>query len=277
MHNDYDRIATAIEFLESNVSRQPPLADVAAHVGLSESQLQRVFTRWAGISPKRFLQHLTAGRAERLLHDGRPVLAAAYEAGLSAPSRLYDLMINATAVTPGEHREHGAGLVIRHAVHESPFGPAFIAVTDRGICQLGFVVDDSGEAELETLRARWRNARVEESTAATRPFIDRIFNGMTDELPIPIHLKGTNFQLQVWNALLRIPTGSVSTYDGVAREIGSPTAHRAVGTAIGRNPVALLIPCHRVIRKNGDIGDYHWGATRKRAILAWESAQRESA
>jgi AraC family transcriptional regulator of adaptative response/methylated-DNA-[protein]-cysteine methyltransferase len=277
MQNDYDRIATAIEFLEKNVSRQPPLADVAAHVGLSESQLQRVFTRWAGISPKRFLQHLTADRAQQLLYDGRPVLAAAYEAGLSAPSRLYDLMINATAITPGEHRERGAGLFIRHAVHESPFGPAFIAVTDRGICQLGFIVEGSDKTELETLKRRWPNARIEESMDATRPFIDRIFNGMSDETPIPVHLKGTNFQLQVWNALLRIPSGAVTTYDTIARDIGSPTAHRAVGSAIGRNPVALLIPCHRVIRKSGDVGDYHWGSTRKRAILAWEAAHREIA
>jgi AraC family transcriptional regulator of adaptative response/methylated-DNA-[protein]-cysteine methyltransferase len=277
MQNDYDRIARAIEFIRTNVPVQPSLADVAAHVALSESQLQRVFTRWAGISPKRFLQYLTADHAERLLREGRPVLDAAYAAGLSAPSRLHDLMINATATTPGEHRQLGDGLLIRYGVHDTMFGQAFIAVTDRGICQLGFCANtDDASTELASLRQRWPRAEILEATDATAPFADAI-RRHDAATPLALHLKGTNFQLQVWQALLRVPLGSVTTYDAIAKEIGAPTAHRAVGTAIGRNPIAMLIPCHRVIRKSGAVGDYHWGSTRKQALLAWESAQCLSA
>jgi AraC family transcriptional regulator of adaptative response/methylated-DNA-[protein]-cysteine methyltransferase len=278
MHNDYDRIAKAIEYLRAHAAGQPTLGDVATHIGMSESQMQRVFTRWAGISPKRFLQYLTAGHAERLLREGRPVLAAAYEAGLSAPSRLHDLMINATAVTPGGHRDFGAGIVIRHGTHETPFGSAFLAVTDRGICQLGFLHDGHDDiAELETLRKRWPRATIVHSQADTAMFAHAVFSAINAAAPIPLHLKGTNFQLKVWEALLRVPYGDVTTYDAIARDIGAPTSHRAVGTAIGSNPVAMLIPCHRVIRKSGALGDYHWGDTRKHALLAWETARRESA
>jgi AraC family transcriptional regulator, regulatory protein of adaptative response / methylated-DNA-[protein]-cysteine methyltransferase len=273
MQNDYDRIARAIMFLHEHVSAQPSLADVAAHVGLSESQMQRVFTRWAGISPKRFLQFLTAGHAENLLRNGRPVLEAAYEAGLSAPSRLYDLMISATAATPGDHRALGEGLTIRYGVHDSPFGPAFIAQTDRGICQLGFLGDPGEEHELAGLRSKWPRATLQRNHAATTHIARAVFDN-AENGPIPVHLKGTNFQLQVWHALLRVPPGEVTTYDALAQDIGAPTSHRAVGTAVGRNPVAFLIPCHRVIRKTGAIGDYHWGgSTRKQALLAWEAAQ----
>ena len=289
MQNDYHRIARAIEYLQNAAADQPSLGDVARHVGLSESQLQRVFTRWAGISPKRFLQFLTAGHAERLLREGRPVLDAAYAAGLSAPSRLHDLMINATATTPGEHRAFGEGVQIRYGVHGTPFGSAFIAVTDRGICQMGFIgSDESSEssdvgpadeygAELAALRARWPRAEIVHAPSQTARFADAVFGELPAHGPIPLHLKGTNFQLQVWQALLRVPAGDVTTYDAIARDIGSPTAHRAVGSAVGRNPVALLIPCHRVIRKSGALGDYHWGATRKHALLAWESAHLLSA
>jgi AraC family transcriptional regulator of adaptative response/methylated-DNA-[protein]-cysteine methyltransferase len=280
MQNDYDRIASAIEFIQGNAARQPSLSDVASHVGLSESQLQRVFTRWAGISPKRFLQYLTADRAERLLRDGRPVLDAAYEAGLSAPSRLHDLMINATATTPGEHRLLGLRLTIRYGIHDSPFGDAFFAITDRGICQLGFTNERSAAEELAALRQRWPRADIVAAPDETEPYAAAVAASLRSDpsaQAIAVHLKGTNFQLQVWQALLRIPPGTVTTYDAIARDIGAPTAHRAVGAAIGRNPLALLIPCHRVIRKSGVVGEYHWGATRKHALLAWEDAQRRSA
>ncbi len=273
MQNDYDRIARAIEFLTTNAAAQPSLAEVAAHVGLSESQLQRVFTRWAGISPKRFLQFLTAGHAARLLREGRPVLAAAYEAGLSAPSRLHDLMISATATTPGEHRVFGEGVLIRYGVHATPFGAAFLAVTDRGICQLGFTDTGDADNELISLRRRWPRAELRLDPAATAPAAAAIFDSLgSADRAIPLHLKGTNFQLQVWHALLRVPPGAVTTYDSIARDINATSAHRAIGSAVGANPVAFLIPCHRVIRKSGALGGYHWGETRKTALLAWETA-----
>jgi AraC family transcriptional regulator of adaptative response/methylated-DNA-[protein]-cysteine methyltransferase len=271
---DYLRIERAILFLERNFKRQPELADVAAAVGLSEFHFQRLFRRWAGVSPKRFLQFLTATHAGRLLRQEKSVLATAYDAGLSGPGRLHDLMVSVYAATPGEMKSGGASLGIRFGIHESPFGQCLIAATARGITSLAFLQPASRNDAVAELRARWPNATIREDPAATRPLARRIFAETHNGEPITLLLRGTNFQLRVWEALLRIPPGHVSSYEQVARDVGSPAAGRAVGRATGQNPIAWLIPCHRVIRKSGVFGDYHWGATRKTAMLAWEAVRQ---
>ena len=270
MKTDYDVVATAIAYLETHYAEQPELAAVARQVHMSESHFQRVFRRWAGISPKRFVQFLTAEHARRLLSGSASVLDASYQVGLSGGSRLHDLMINVHAATPGEVKNGGAGVEIRYAVHESPFGDAFIATTSRGICALAFVSPDDPDRSLRELAKRWPNAVLREDAAATEAAARSAF-GNTGE--VSLHLKGTNFQIRVWEALLRIPAGRAVTYEDIARDIGRPTAMRAVGAAVGQNPVAFLIPCHRVLRKSGVFGDYHWGPTRKKLILGWESSR----
>lgn len=269
--SDYAVVEQAIVFLESHFAEQPELSDVAAHVHLSEAHFQRTFRRWAGISPKRFLQFLTAEHARRLLAGSASVLQASYAVGLSGGSRLHDLMINVHAATPGEIKTGGAGLEIVYGVHDSPFGTAFVATTARGICALAFVSSDDPEQPLRELRKRWPGAVVRADQDATREAACTAFGGSTNALSL--FLKGTNFQIRVWEALLRIPAGRAVTYEDIARDIGAPTAMRAVGAAVGQNPVAFLIPCHRVLRKSGVFGDYHWGITRKKAILAWESSR----
>ncbi len=270
MRSDYDIVEAAIRYLEAHVADQPELADVARHVHLSESHIQRVFRRWAGISPKRFLQFLTAEHARRLLAASASVLETSYAVGLSGGSRLHDLMINVHAATPGEIKTGGAGLTIEYGVHPSPFGEAFVAATPRGICMLAFVAPDDAEKPLRELRDRWPHATLRADQRATAPAARSAFGNDTESLSL--YLKGTNFQIRVWEALLRIPPGRVVTYEDIARSIGRPTALRAVGAAIGQNPIAYLIPCHRVLRKSGVFGDYHWGSTRKKAILGWEAS-----
>lgn len=274
MHDlDYVRVEKAIRYLEENVRRQPGLAEVAGAVGLSEYHFQRLFRRWAGVSPKRFLQYLTAEHARELLHHSRSVLDAAYEAGLSGPGRLHDLLVGVDAATPGEVRRRGAGMTIRYGVHPSPFGGCLIGVTERGICAMSFLEAEGRQDAEREIRARWEAAALVEDPAATAPLVKRIFgSGAPMELPT-LHLEGTNFQIRVWEALLRIPPGAVTTYERVAEGIGSPGAVRAVGSAVGRNPIAFLIPCHRVIRKSGELGEYRWGGSRKRAMLGWEAAR----
>ena len=272
---DYERIERAIRSIEQNFRAQPSLAEMAREAGLSEFHFQRLFTRWAGVSPKRFVQFLTAEYAKRLLEESRSVLAASYEAGLSGPSRLHDLLVTFDAVTPGEHRNGGVGVEVAYGVHDSPFGPAFVAATTRGICRLTFVDGDAGD-ELAALRARWPNASLAEDRAATALLARRAFAG-ANGTPLGLHLRGTNFQLQVWRALLDVPAAHLVSYGHVARAIGMPTAARAVGAAIGANPVAYLIPCHRVIREVGELGGYRWGTARKRALLGWEAARAEAA
>jgi AraC family transcriptional regulator of adaptative response/methylated-DNA-[protein]-cysteine methyltransferase len=272
---DYARIERAILYLNGHFAEQPGLREVAAHVRLSEYHFQRLFRRWAGISPKRFLQYLTAEHARGLLRQSHNVLEASDAAGLSGAGRLYDLMVAIHAATPGEVKNLGAGLAIEYGVHPSPFGPCFIALTPRGICAVEFV-SASTRAALARLRAQWPKALLRENTRRTRPVADRLFGfrrvapGGASEL----YVRGTNFQVKVWEALLRIPAGSAATYEDVAAAVGAPRAARAVGTAIAQNPVALLIPCHRVIRKSGAVGEYHWGTARKQAILGWEAARR---
>ena len=274
--SDYERIERAIRFLEQNYQHQPGLKELARDAGLSEFHFQRLFRRWAGISPKRFLQYLTAGYAARRLCASGSNLEVAYEAGLSGSGRLHDLFINLHAVTPGELKRAGAGLTIHYGFHPSPFGECLIGVTARGVCHLGFVSAGENHDALAELAAEWPHARLAEAPRATRPVARRLFARSDNDAPnINLHVPGTNFQIKVWEALLRIPPGRVASYEDIARRIHAPRAVRAVANAVAHNPVAWLIPCHRVIRKSGMLGGYRWGETRKKALLAWEAARTE--
>jgi AraC family transcriptional regulator of adaptative response/methylated-DNA-[protein]-cysteine methyltransferase len=279
MNSDYTRIEKAIRYLDAHRAEQPELAAVARHVGLSPAHFQRMFTRWAGISPKRFLQHRTAEIVKRLLRERRSVLDASYEAGLSGSSRLHDLIVNAEAVSPGEFKKAGEGLVVRYGFHPSPFGECLIAVTTRGICHLAFVNPVSRDAALERLRHDWPRAELRADQGATREVVARAFpiGGRGKRPPLSLHIKGTNFQLKVWEALLDIPDGGVTTYGDIAGSLHMPGASRAVGTAVGSNPVSWLIPCHRVIRSTGELGGYAWGIERKKVMLRREQFYAASA
>lgn len=270
---DYLRIEKAIVFIEENRSRQPGLREIAAHVGLSVFHFQRLFHAWVGISPKRFLQFLTKEHLKGLLDRRASVLEAALDAGLSGPGRMHDLFVACEAVTPGEYKARGAGLSIAYGFHPSPFGECLIAATPRGVCWLSFAADGRRESALAELAAVWSEARLVERPGATRSAVDRIFDPVNwrPENPLPLLVKGTNFQIKVWEALLRIPLGAVVTYEEVARHIGLPRAVRAVGNAVGKNPVSFVIPCHRVVRKTADFGNYGGGAPRKMAMLGWEA------
>jgi AraC family transcriptional regulator of adaptative response/methylated-DNA-[protein]-cysteine methyltransferase len=269
LNADYARIEKAIRYLDANRAEQPELADVAKYVGLSPAHFQRMFTRWAGISPKRFLQHRTAQVVKRLLRENRRVLDASYEAGLSGSSRLHDLIVNAEAVSPGEYQKAGEGLTVKYGFHPSPFGECLIAVTPRGICHLAFVNPVSRHDALARLEHDWPRAELIADQAATRAAIAAAFpiGGNKKLPPLSLHIKGTNFQLKVWEALLKIPDGAVTTYGDIAASLESPDASRAVGTAVGSNPVSWLIPCHRVIRSTGELGGYAWGIERKKVML----------
>jgi AraC family transcriptional regulator, regulatory protein of adaptative response / methylated-DNA-[protein]-cysteine methyltransferase len=273
MNSDYTRIERAIRYLDAHRAEQPELAAVAKHVGLSVAHFQRMFTRWAGISPKRFLQHQTAQVVKRLLRENRSVLDASYEAGLSGSSRLHDLIVNSEAVSPGEYQRAGEGLVVKYGFHPSPFGECLIAITPRGICHLAFVNPVSRHDALERLHHDWPRADVRADQSATREPAARAFPmpGSKKAPSLSLHVKGTNFQLKVWEALLRIPDGGVATYGDIAVSLHLPGASRAVGTAIGSNPVSWLIPCHRVIRSTGELGGYAWGIERKKVMIALES------
>jgi len=272
---DSERITRAIEYLEEHFRGQPSLEEVAAAVGLSPYHFQRLFRRWAGVSPKRFLQFLTIEHAKTALAEGQSVLAAAYEAGLSGPGRLHDLFVAVEAVTPGEFKGGGAGLAIRYGFHPTPFGECLLAATERGVCRLAFATPAERPEVLAELRRRWRGADLLHDQRATRSVVERIFERHgAPSRPLTLTLQGTNFQLKVWEALLRIPAGTLVSYGDIARSIGHPDAHRAVGAAVGQNPVAYLIPCHRVIRSSGAFGDYRWGGARKKAMVAWEASRR---
>ena len=276
LSQDYRLVERAILYLESNFKRQPGLKEVADSVGLSEYHFQRLFTRWVGISPKRFLQFLTKEHAKRLLQESENVLQTAYESGLSGPGRLHDLFVSCEAVTPGEYKQAGEGLQIDYGFHSSPFGECLIARTDRGICNLAFIREGEREKALTELRKNWKHADLNENPAATFPLVRQIFSQKwdSDSSPLHLYLRGTNFQIKVWEALLRIPVGSVVSYQDIAVSIGMPKASRAVGHAVGQNPIPVIIPCHRVIRKGGEFGDYHWGSARKKALLGWEMAHQ---
>lgn len=274
--SDYARIADAIRFIASQVARQPTLDEIAAHVHLSPFHFQRLFSRWAGVTPKRYLQVLTLERAKALLQESRPLLEVADTLGLSSGSRLYDHFVQLEAVTPGEYKQRGAGLVIDHGVHDTPFGQAFVALTPRGVCNFSFLDDQAPEAPLTALAHNWPEAELREAPSRTQGVIHTMFDGSkTPDRPISLHVSGTNFQISVWRALLAIPPAKVVSYAQVANAVGNPKAARAVGLAVGANPVALMIPCHRVIQQNGRLGGYHWGETRKQAIHAWEAARYE--
>lgn len=273
---DYERIARAINYLRRHAAEQPRLTAAARHVHLSEFHFQRLFTRWAGVSPKRFVQFLTVEHAKARLSQAGNVLELADGIGLSGAGRLHDLFVNLEALSPGEFRAGGAGLTIRHGIHASPFGACLIATTGRGICALRFV-DDRSDAAAQ-LRQEWPGARLIADTSGTAPLAARIFRPFVEPPPRPLALlvKGTNFQIKVWHALLALPFGSMTTYRMIASNIGHPEAARAVGNAVGANPIAWLIPCHRVIRESGTFGTYRWGEPRKAAMLGWEFAHADA-
>jgi AraC family transcriptional regulator of adaptative response/methylated-DNA-[protein]-cysteine methyltransferase len=275
LSNDYERVERAITFLEKNFQRQPELKEIAASINLSEYHFQRLFTRWVGISPKRFLQFLTKERAKELLEKSRDVLGVAYETGLSGPGRLHDLFVTCEAVTPGEFKSKGEGLAIAYGFHPTPFGECLLAATERGICNLAFVQPGDREQALNALKSRWRKARLNKDAARTRSLASQVFAWYIGQTPSPLHLvlSGTNFQIKVWEALLHVPPGAVVSYEDIAARIGRPTASRAVSNAVAQNPIPVIIPCHRVIRKAGEFGDYHYGTARKKALLGWEAAR----
>lgn len=272
---DYARIEKAILFMEQNFRHQPDLKEVANSVGLSEYHFQRLFSRWAGISPKRFLQFLTVEYAKQLLDESRSVLEVTYESGLSSPGRLHDLFVTCEAMTPGEFKEQAEGLTITYGFHPSPFGESVLAITERGICNLLFISGGNREETLQELKDTWPKATFKQDSTQTQPFMERIFNPVKHQQALPVILKGTNFQIKVWQALLKIPPGTVVSYEDIATQIGQPGAAQAVGMAAAHNPIGYVIPCHRVIRKMGVFGNYHWGTARKKAILGWEVAQKE--
>jgi AraC family transcriptional regulator of adaptative response/methylated-DNA-[protein]-cysteine methyltransferase len=273
--SDYDVVRRVIEKISLDYRDQPSLEDLAADVGLTPAALQKLFTRWAGLSPKAFLQAVTLDHARRLLDEGLPLLEASLEVGMSGPGRLHDLFVTHEAMSPGVYKTRGAGLTIRYGYHVSPFGVALVMVTDRGLAGLSF--NDPGEeaAAFADMSRRWPNATYVEDVALTQPYASRIFDPgrWHSEQPLRVVLIGTDFQVRVWQALLRIPMGRACSYSSIAAEIGAPAASRAVGAAIGANPVSFVVPCHRALGKSGALTGYHWGLTRKRAILGWEAGQ----
>ena len=273
---DYERIAQAINFIITRANNQPSLEEVAAHLHLSPFHFQRLFSRWAGVTPKRFLQALTLERAKQLLTESRSLLEVTDTVGLSSGSRLYDHFVQLEAVTPGEFKSQGMGLVIEYGSQTTAFGNTFIATTARGVCMLEFLDSADFNDQLLALQRKWPNASLCENNSAITPIIAAIFDfDRKPERPLSLYVTGTNFQINVWKALLKIPPGQVTSYSRIATAIGHPDAARAVGTAVGSNPVAFLIPCHRVIQQGGQLGGYHWGITRKHALHAWESSRAE--
>lgn len=275
---DYDLVRRAIAFLSANWEEQPTLERLAGHLGQSPAHTQRLFKRWCGLSPKEFVQAVTIDHARNLLAGSASVLEAAHEVGLSGSSRLHDLFVDHEAMTPGDFKRRGEGLDIAYGFHDSPFGEALILATERGVAGLAFVDEDKGQSRTEALAdmtSRWQRARFTEAPARTAPFAARIFDPArwSAEQPVRLVLIGTDFEIRVWQALLRIPMGRAVTYADIARHLGQPTASRAVGSAVGRNPISFVVPCHRVLRGDGQLGGYHWGLTRKRALIGWETGR----
>jgi AraC family transcriptional regulator of adaptative response/methylated-DNA-[protein]-cysteine methyltransferase len=269
---DFARVARAIRYLVEHAEQQPELDEVARAVHLSPFHFQRMFTRFAGTSPKRFLQYLTLQKARAHLAQRRSILEAAHRSGLSGPGRLHSLFVTMEAMTPGEFKSGGEGLTLRWGVHPTPFGDALVAASARGISALHFVGEEDRTGGPGLLRSEYPRATLTEDPGATRPFVARIFDPGRSNEPIRLHVKGTPFQLKVWEALLRIPAGEVVAYEDLACSVGRPRAVRAAASAVGTNPLAWLIPCHRVIRKSGALGGYRWGLSRKEAMLAIEAA-----
>lgn len=270
--SDYARVEEAIRFIQGHAGLQPSLEEISERLSLSPFHFQRLFRRWAGISPKRFLQHVTVDHAKRLLEESGNVLDTAFEVGLSSPARLHDHFVSLEAVTPGEFKSGGSSLLIRHGVHAGPFGPMFLAATERGICRLGFVGAAGAAEELKLVQQDWPRAELRDDPEFTAELARRVFSSNQERRrPIHLQVRGTNFQIAVWRALLSIPAGRLCSYERLARAAGRPGAARAVGGALAANRVAYLIPCHRVIRAGGDLGGYRWGGARKSALIAWES------
>ncbi|MCA3246089.1 MAG: methylated-DNA--[protein]-cysteine S-methyltransferase [Azospirillum sp.] len=278
--NDYARIEKALAFLEASLDDRPDLDAIAAKIGLSPFHFQRLFTRWVGVSPKKFQEYLGLDRAKACLAQAGSVLDAALEAGLSGPGRLHDMFVSHEAVTPGEFKRGGDGLDVAWGWADSPFGPALVMTSPRGICGLAFAVGEGEAAKAEAfadMRRRFPHARLREDAAAVRALAARIFDARAPKGQLKLLLHGSPFQVQVWRALLAIPPGALVAYDDIAAKIGKPTASRAVGSAVGANPISFLVPCHRVIRKSGAISHYHWGRPRKLAMIGWEAAHAEGA
>lgn len=263
----------AIDAIDASGDQPLPLSDLAASLNMSPAHFQRLFSTWVGVSPKRYQQYLTLGHAKALLRDRFTTLDTAHAVGLSGSSRLHDLFVRWEAMSPGDYARDGAGLTIYWGWFDSPFGPALVMGTDRGICGLAFAAEAGKETTLADLTSRWPKARFVENADFLQPWAAPAL-GMTGETQL--HMIGAPFQLKVWEALLTIPSGHVTTYSEIAQAIGNPKAVRAVGTAVGRNPVSWLIPCHRALRKSGALGGYHWGLPVKRAMLAWEGARADA-
>jgi AraC family transcriptional regulator of adaptative response/methylated-DNA-[protein]-cysteine methyltransferase len=273
--NDYERIARVLRYLDENHTDQPDLATLARHVGLSTHHFHRLFTSWAGITPKDFLQCLTVTHAKELLRQGRSVLDATLDTGLSSPSRLHDLCISLEAASPGEVKSGGEGWTITVGFADSPFGKCLIGEGHRGLCHLSFVDSNNKSAALAGVKSQWPRAHLQRDDTAVSQLANRIFARTPvgkSLAPLRAFVRGTPFQVRVWRALLQVQRGTLVSYGGLAAAVGRPTAARAVGSAVGQNPLAYLIPCHRVIRETGVLGDYRWGQVRKRGILAWENA-----
>jgi len=275
LSDDYARIEQVIHYLEKNASSQPSLSEIAESIHLSEYHFQRLFSRWVGISPKRFLQFLTKENAKQLLQKSASIMDTAYQVGLSSPGRLHDLFITWEAVTPGEYKQRGTGLTINYGFHPTPFGEILLGVTQRGICNLAFVMPGGHPEAFEALHKNWPHASLVQKPSFTKPLMEQIFKSPHQLTGNSLHLylNGTNFQLKVWEALLRVPSGSVVSYRDIASYLGAPEAARAVGNALAHNPVAVLIPCHRVIHSLGEFGNYHYGEVRKIALRGWEMAK----
>ena len=271
----YGVIARALALIDDAGGTPISLDDLAARLKMSPAHFQRVFSRWVGVSPKRYQQYLTLDLAKRLLAERHTLLDTADAAGLSGAGRLHDLFVRWEAMSPGEYARGGEGLTIHWGWCESPFGPALVAGTERGICGIAFAAETTAETAMADLFGRWPKARFVEDPAMIGPWALSAFGASAD--PAPIYMIGAPFQIKVWEALLSVPSGTVTTYSDIAAHIGNPQAVRAVGTAVGRNPVSWLIPCHRAIRKTGGLGGYHWGLPVKRAMLAWEAARAEAA
>jgi AraC family transcriptional regulator of adaptative response/methylated-DNA-[protein]-cysteine methyltransferase len=265
---EFARMTRAIEFIEREYQRQPRLAAIAKFVGLSEFHFNRLFRRWTGLTPKQYLAEVTSRAAGQALRAEPSVLDAAHSVGLSGGGRLHDLTVTLEAMTPGEIRAGGAGVTIRHGLANTPFGTAFVAETSRGLCRLAFVDGVGAAAELKALRAAWPKAELERDDARATTLVDTIWGHENATLPLAVC--GTNFQVQVWRALLELDAGETVTYSALARQLGLPNGARAVGNAVGANPIAWVIPCHRVLRAGGELGGYRWGVARKQMIRRWE-------
>ncbi len=270
---DYDIVRRAIAHIRGHWRTQPEIEQIAEAAGVTTTDLHHLFRRWAGITPKAFLQALTLDSARTLLRDSASVLDAAYEVGLSGPGRLHDLFVTHEAMSPGEWKTGGEGLTISYGLHPCPFGTALVMASERGLCGLAFADAGKEKAALTDMRRRWLKAKYSEDAARTAPIAQRIFDQKLwrPDRPLRVMLIGTDFEVRVWDTLLRIPLGCASTYSDIASKVGSPKAARAVGTAVGKNPIAFVVPCHRVIGKSGELTGYHWGITRKRAMLGWEA------